>query len=135
MTIIADTPTATRHGWAARDDRPEDFPGVQHVWKRRRLSAGLKQATVIRRMTELATQQGVSIAAPASLKTMLSKWENGTKMSPLYEGLLCSIYGVRRAEHVSHRPARYCNSAIYDRLLPARTGGRGAVRLTQPGLR
>ncbi|MDQ7904830.1 helix-turn-helix transcriptional regulator [Phytohabitans sp. ZYX-F-186] len=134
MTVTADTATVTRHGWAARDDRPEHFPGVAHVWKRRRLSAGLKQATVIRRMTELATRQGVSIAAPTSLKTMLSKWENGAKMSPLYEELLCLVYGVRRAEHVNHRPARYRNSAIYDRLLPTRTGV-GAVRLTQPGLR
>jgi hypothetical protein len=135
MTVTAEVPTAARYGWAARDDRPEDFPGVQHVWKRRRLSAGLKQATVIRRLTELATRQGVSIAAPASLKTMLSKWENGTKMSPLYEELLCLVYGIRRTEHTNYRPARYCNSAIYDRLLPARNSGVGAVRLTQPGLR
>ncbi|GAA4456137.1 hypothetical protein [Phytohabitans houttuyneae] len=129
MTAATDTPAA-RHGWAARDDRPEAFPGVQHVWKRRRLSAGLKQATVIRRLTELATRQGVSIAAPASLKTMLSKWENGTKMSPFYEELLYSVYGIRRIEH-TNRPARYRNSAIYDRLLPA----RGAAWLSQPGLR
>jgi transcriptional regulator with XRE-family HTH domain len=109
------------------------FPGAQHVWKRRRLAAGLKQSTVIRRMTELAAEQGVSVASPASLKTMLSGWENGArKMTPSYEQLLCRIYGIRRAAHVQHRPARYRNNAIYDRLLQASTW---TVPLTQPGLR
>lgn len=86
-------------------------------------------------LTELATREGVSIATPASLQTMLSGGENGAEMSPLHEELLCLVYGIRRAEHVTNRPVRYRNSAICDRPLPARTGGRGAVRLTQPGLR
>jgi hypothetical protein len=37
-------------GWAARWENltPEDFPDDRYVWKRYRLRAGLKQATVIR---------------------------------------------------------------------------------------
>ena len=130
MTVTA---LSAARGWASKDDRPEDFPGVQHVWKRRRLCAGLKQSTVIRRMTELAAREGVSVATPASLKTMLSGWENGANMSLLYEQLLCRIYGIRRAEHVQQRPVRYRNNAIYDRLLHAPTWD--VFPLTQPGLR
>ena len=133
MTVAAE-PMTTPRGWASKDDSPEDFPGVQHVWKRRRLAAGLKQSTVIRRMVELAAREGVCIATPASLKTMLSNWENGTRsMTPLYEQLLCRIYGVRRPEDALRRPGRYRNSAIYDRLLPALAGQ--TMPLTLPGLR
>ncbi|MEU7902999.1 helix-turn-helix transcriptional regulator [Actinoplanes sp. NPDC049118] len=133
MTVTTDTAPRALTGWAARDDSPEEFPGVQHVWKRRRLTAGLKQSTVIRRLTELAAREGVSIAAPASLKTMLSKWENGATMSPSYEELLCRIYGIRCTRHTRLRPARYRNNAIYDRLLHAVRAQE--CPLTQPGLR
>jgi hypothetical protein len=127
------TSTASPRGWASVNDRPEDFPGVQHVWKRRRLSAGLKAATVIRRMSELAAREGIQIAAPHSLKTMLSKWENGKQAVPAaYEHLLCLIYGIRRPQDVARRPARYRNNAIYDRQLQA---SAWAAPLLQPGLR
>ena len=130
MTVTAEPTTTAPRGWASKDDTPEMFPGVQHVWKRRRLAAGLKQSTVVRRMVELATREGVSIA---SLKTMLSNWENGTRsMTPFYEELLCRIYGVRRPDDALRRPGRYRNSAIYDRLLPALAG---QAPLTLPGLR
>ena len=133
MTVTTGIPVSGPRGWASRDDRPGDFPGARHVWKRRRLAAGLKQSTVIRRMVELAAREGVRVAAPASLKTMLSKWENGATMSPAYEQLLCRIYGIRRPEHVQQRPARYRNNAIYDRLLHAPAWG--VCPLTLPGLR
>ncbi|MGH3713278.1 MAG: hypothetical protein ACRDT4_07430 [Micromonosporaceae bacterium] len=34
----------------------------------------------------------MSIAGRASLKTMLSRWENGGRVSPLYADLLCKVY-------------------------------------------
>jgi len=131
MTVTTEAPAA--RGWASVDDRPEMFLGEKHAWKRARLAAGLKQATVVRRMSELAALQGVSIATPASLKTMLSCWENGKRtVTPLYEELLCRIYGIRRAQDVIRRPGRYRNNAIYDRFLkaPAFT-----APVTVPGLR
>jgi hypothetical protein len=59
-----------RGGWAARWENltPEDFPDDRHVWKRYRLRAGLKQATVIRRMLDLAAANGVVVAQRATGK-------------------------------------------------------------------
>jgi hypothetical protein len=53
-------------------------------------------------------------------------------MTPVYEELLCRIYGVRRPADVARRAGRYRNNAIYDRLLPAVPE---LAPLTLPGLR
>jgi transcriptional regulator with XRE-family HTH domain len=134
MTVNTDMSTTGLRGWALKEDRPEMFPGAQYERKRRRLAAGMKAATVIRRLIELAAHQGVRVATPASQQTMLSRWENGKdEPSIAYERLLCRIYGIRRPEDRQTLPARYRNNAIYDRLLHAPRVGLSP--LTQPGLR
>ena len=58
-----------------------------------RMALGWKQSRAIAAVIAQATRDGVGIAAPASLKTMLSRWENG-KGQPdvVYQRLLCAIY-------------------------------------------
>jgi tetratricopeptide (TPR) repeat protein len=54
----------------------------------------------LRRLSELARARGVSIATGASLKTQLSRWENGHRsVGELhYRELLCELYGRTPAE-------------------------------------
>jgi hypothetical protein len=119
MTVTA-LPTATAdgvapRGWASKDDTPEMFQGVRYVWKRRRLAAGLKQSSAIRRLIQLATDEGVPVASPSSLKIMLSRWENGATVSAAYKALLLQVYGIRPNTDADRLPARYRNNAIYTR--------------------
>jgi transcriptional regulator with XRE-family HTH domain len=59
-----------------------------------RLEIGWKQTQTIHALQEAARAQGVPIAAGRSLKTMLSRWENGhDRPDALYQRLLCRIYG------------------------------------------
>ena len=58
-----------------------------------RRALGWKQSRAITALTAQARHDGVGVAAPASLKTMLSRWENGKGQPDLvYQRLLCSIY-------------------------------------------
>src|SRR5690242_17823797 len=59
-----------------------------------RLEMGWKAAQVVHALQQAATSQGVTIATATSLKTMLSKWENGhSQPDPVSQRLLCRIYG------------------------------------------
>ena len=61
--------------------------------QRARLELGWKQSRVIALLTAEAQKQGIQIAAPASLKTMLSRWENGGgQPDSTYQRLFCAIY-------------------------------------------
>src|SRR3954454_21179095 len=59
-----------------------------------RLELGWKQTQTIRALQRAAADEGVSIASERSLKTMLSRWENGHD-TPDHVGqrLLCRVYG------------------------------------------
>ncbi|HEV8355130.1 MAG TPA: hypothetical protein VGR24_13190 [bacterium] len=60
----------------------------------RTISATWKAAQVVRALLQEAAAQSVTIATATSLKTMLSKWENGhTRPDPVSQRLLCRIYG------------------------------------------
>jgi hypothetical protein len=61
--------------------------------QRTRLELGWKQSRAIAAMTARARESGIRIATPSSLKTMLSRWENGHgQPDAVYQRLLCDIY-------------------------------------------
>lgn len=61
--------------------------------KAARLALGWKQSRVLAELAEQAKRDGVAIAGPASLKTMLSRWENGNgRPDATYQRLFCRIY-------------------------------------------
>lgn len=59
-----------------------------------RLEIGWKQSQTIRAMQQAAVDDGIKIATEQSLKTMLSRWENGHDMpDAVGQRLLCRVYG------------------------------------------
>ncbi|GII24639.1 helix-turn-helix domain-containing protein [Planosporangium mesophilum] len=59
-----------------------------------RLELGWKQTQTIRALQQAAVDLGVTIAEERSLKTMLSRWENGHgQIDAVYQRLFCRIYG------------------------------------------
>src|SRR5688500_14520404 len=78
-----------------------------------RLEMGWKQAQTIHALRQAASDEGLSIATVRSLKTMLSRWENGHDCpDAVSQRLLCRIYGKssddlgfsRRGQHVPTLP-------------------------------
>lgn len=64
-----------------------------------RLEIGWKSAQTIRALREAAANEGVTIASERSLKTMLSRWENGHDVpDALSQRLLCTVYGASAEE-------------------------------------
>src|SRR5690348_9040195 len=64
-----------------------------------RLTLGWKQSRVLTAVAAQARLEGVGIATPASLETMLSRWENGNgRPDQMYQRLLCQIYDRDPAE-------------------------------------
>jgi tetratricopeptide (TPR) repeat protein len=56
---------------------------------------GWSQARLIHALQTQAGLIGINVAAPASLKTQLSRWENGHCLpDPIYRGLFCAVYGM-----------------------------------------
>ncbi len=66
--------------------------GEMTLLRAARLSAGLKQSQVILALQHEAAAEHTSIAYPRSLKTMLSRWENGARVDEIYRRLFCKIY-------------------------------------------
>lgn len=61
--------------------------------QRARLDLGWKQSKVVASLIAAARKEGVTIAGQASLKTMLSRWENGGgQPDAVYQRLFCTIY-------------------------------------------
>src|SRR5690348_14786184 len=58
-----------------------------------------KQSQTLRELKQLAEVDKIPIASDASLKTMLSGWENGHKQpDPPYQRLLCKVSGLSASE-------------------------------------
>jgi transcriptional regulator with XRE-family HTH domain len=56
---------------------------------------GWSQARLIHALQQQAGLIGINVAAPASLKTQLSRWENGHCLpDQIYRGLFCAVYGM-----------------------------------------
>ncbi|MDQ2706411.1 MAG: hypothetical protein M3Z25_01660 [Actinomycetota bacterium] len=59
-----------------------------------RASLGWSQGQAAAELAALATQRGINVAAPSSLKTQLSRWENQHVIpEETYRILLCELYG------------------------------------------
>jgi transcriptional regulator with XRE-family HTH domain len=64
-----------------------------------RAAAGWSQSAAAARLAELAGARGAAVAGAASLKTQLSRWENGHALpEPLYRDLLSELYERTPAE-------------------------------------
>ncbi len=90
-----------------------------------RAARGWSQVDAARALAELARARGVAAATPASLKTQLSRWENGraTPDAP-YRALLAELYG--RAD-LGLDPERARATADPARRLRARVAAAAAV--------
>lgn len=59
-----------------------------------RIAAGLSQSAAARQLVGLAQARGAPVAGEVSLKTQLSRWENGHALpEPHYRELLAELYG------------------------------------------
>ena len=63
-----------------------------------RRDRGWSQTTAVTRLRELAEAGRVNVASAASLKTQLSRWENGTVPEEPYRTLLAELYGTELAD-------------------------------------
>ena len=55
---------------------------------------GWSQSRLAWELTQLAKRKDCSIATPASLKTLISRWENGhAQPDEFHQPLLCELYG------------------------------------------
>lgn len=64
-----------------------------------RAAAGLSQSAAARELAALARARGAPVAGVVSLKTQLSRWENGHALpEPHYRELLAQLYGRTAAE-------------------------------------
>jgi transcriptional regulator with XRE-family HTH domain len=72
-----------------------------------RTARGWSQSEAARALARLARDRGVPVAAPASLKTQLSRWENGhAAPEPPYRALLEELYAITGADlGLERRPA------------------------------
>ena len=60
---------------------------------------GWSQGRLVWELTKLAQNKGASVATSASLKTLISRWENGhATPDASYQPLLCKLYGSSPAE-------------------------------------
>jgi transcriptional regulator with XRE-family HTH domain len=59
-----------------------------------RHARGWSQARVVWELMRLAESKGMKVASTASLKTQLSRWENGHVTPEYYQALLCEFYNM-----------------------------------------
>jgi transcriptional regulator with XRE-family HTH domain len=59
-----------------------------------RAGMGWKQSQLLLRLEDAGRRLGVQVAPRPSLKTMVSRWENGAPMSEDYRRLFCDVYGM-----------------------------------------
>lgn len=74
--------------------------GEETPLRRARVHLGWSADTALRRLAQLARVHDIPIATDASLKTLLSRWENGRRSvgEAHYRRLLCELYGRTPAE-------------------------------------
>jgi transcriptional regulator with XRE-family HTH domain len=63
-----------------------------------RRARGWSQHRCVWELLRLAEQKGVRVASAVSLKTQLSRWENGHVTPGYYQGLLCDLYRATPGE-------------------------------------
>jgi transcriptional regulator with XRE-family HTH domain len=86
-------PDEQRHRTDARD------PSGRLALRSARTARGWSQSRAAAELHALAVRRGGPDAAPASLKTQLSRWENGHALpEPEYRELLAELYGLPAAD-------------------------------------
>ena len=85
LCVMTGAPTATTRGRAGLPSKRLQLVRAAMGWKQSRLLVAL-EAT--------AHQLGLDLPPRPSLKTMVSKWENGAPMSAEYRRLFCEVYGM-----------------------------------------
>ena len=66
--------------------------------KTARLSAGWSQARLAHELRRLAQRTQIGVASADSLKTQISRWENGHVLPVFYQPLLCELFMASPAE-------------------------------------
>lgn len=91
--------------------------------KELRTARGWTQTKVLHLLEAAATQRRMSLPARPALKTMLSRWENGARTSPLYTDLLSQVFDLPApppatpvTDVAAYRSTRCGNSRIYGRV-------------------
>jgi transcriptional regulator with XRE-family HTH domain len=80
-----------------------------------RRARGWSQARAVSGLMMLARRKEIPVASAVSLKTQLSRWENGHVTPDYYQGLLCELYGSTPGElgfgiqELSADPSRKCS--------------------------
>lgn len=101
-----------------------DRPALRAARGRR----GWSQPDAVRELATLAAARGAPIASRASLKSQLSRWENGhAAPDPQYRALLCELYGQPEVELDLVRPAPVHEPAPEAPGLRAALAGAAAV--------
>jgi transcriptional regulator with XRE-family HTH domain len=72
--------------------------------KAARLSAGWSQPRMAFELRKLAERKQIGVAPADSLKTQISRWENGHVMPDFYQPLLCELFSATPAELGFTRP-------------------------------
>jgi tetratricopeptide (TPR) repeat protein len=97
-----------------------------------RLALRYSQDETIGLLLRRAAERGHGIAKPASLRTMLSRWENGHDevSDPYYQSLFRDIYGRTNEElGFAPEPSNDAAEELRSRLLSGRTIDRATIEL------
>lgn len=97
-----------------------------------RLALGYSQDDTLRRLRQQADLRGRAIASVASLRTMLSRWENGHDevTDPYYQSLFRDVYGRTNDElGFSAEPLDDSAEELRERLITARSVDRASIEL------
>jgi transcriptional regulator with XRE-family HTH domain len=113
----------------------EGLPGLRAA----RTARSWSQSEAARELAALARSRGTPVAATASLKTLLSRWENGHAVpDPQYRALLADLYGRSVTElglRVAVPPGSDTADGLTAALAAAAAGHRGGMGLWRQQLR
>jgi tetratricopeptide (TPR) repeat protein len=92
------TVASMRHASVMNPDQPVTTRGSAGLRSEQlqliRARSGWKQSQLLLRLEDAGRGLGIHVAPRASLKTMVSKWENGAPMSEDYRRLFRHVYGM-----------------------------------------
>jgi tetratricopeptide (TPR) repeat protein len=84
---------------AVEREQTEFVTGSMSPLRAARLARGWSQVRAAEEIAALAVARGITVAAPVSLKTQLSRWENQHALpEEHYRALLCALYDATEAD-------------------------------------
>jgi transcriptional regulator with XRE-family HTH domain len=106
-------------------------PRLRSPLRAAREAAGLSQSGAARHLAALAQTRGAPVAGVVSLKTQLSRWENGHSVpEPHYQELLAELYGRSPADLGLSAPAAGSGATgLRARLAAAAAVDQGVIAL------